>query len=108
MQTSRENISDEVKSNVKACDKVRKANVREQFGDEDNVKATKKRMQTLHENDKQRKDNIFSSVPDCSMVDTSIFDTEAFKTIESEFKDAIKEGRFSYVIFVGNLNSEVM
>mgnify|MGYP002808138608 FL=1 len=91
----RENLNDEVKSKVKADDKIKKANVRENLDDEEKVKqkkSLKKRMQTLRENDKQRKDNIFDSVQDRSMVDPSIFETEAFKVIESEFKDVIKEG----------------
>ena len=82
----RENFDDEVKEKVKADDKNRKATVRE--------------------NDKQRKDTIFDSVQDHSMVDPSILDTDAFKIIEREFKDAIKE--LSYVIFVGSLNLGVM
>ena len=69
--------------------------MRENLDDEVKTKQTesaKKRMQSLRENVKQNRDNIFGSVQDHSMVDPSILDTDAFKTIEREFKDAIKEG----------------
>ena len=87
-----ENLDDEAKVKQKESLKKRMQSLRENFGDEEKVKqkeSAKKGMQSLRENDKQRKDNVFGSVQDHSMVDPSILDTEAFKIIESEFKDAI-------------------
>ena len=73
-----------------------------------------KREQIRYNNKNQRveikdeRKQVFDNVYSCSMIDSFILTTPAFKITEEDFKSAIQEGPITSEIYVGNLNFERM
>ena len=57
---------------------------------------------------KDERKQVFDNVYSCSMIDSFILTTPAFKITEEDFKSAIPEGPITSEIYVGNLNFERM
>ena len=91
----RVNLDEDAKEEFKKAEKKRLSDLRNKLDQDAKDKtrhSDKKRKTDFRENDKIRRDEIFSAVQTCSMVDPSILETDAFKLIQKEFSNAIRKG----------------
>lgn len=54
-------------------------------------KSGKERMETIHENKKEKRDKTFDEVKDCSMINLSGLKSKAFKIVQEEYLLGIKK-----------------
>ena len=91
----REKQDDSEKQHARKSDQMRKKNMRENQDETEKEKARqqdKLRKQNTRVLNKEEKENEFEKVQGLSMTDPSITLTKAFKIIEQDFENTIKEG----------------
>ena len=76
---------------------------KEQFRKNDKKRKMDKHLQTSDE-----RSSIFNNIQMCSMTDTCILTTPAFRLIEEDFKGPFRKSLLTFVVFDGNWNLEGM